>query len=198
MDRRKALKNLGLSLGFVVATPTVISMLQSCKKAVTDMTFWEPKFFSLDEAKIVENLVDLILPKTKDLPGASDLNVTQFIDIYTSKVSNNEEKVAYKGGLMAVVRALVKPEKELTRKDYDALLLKYLKASNEETKSFIENKDPVFETLAGLRATAIWAYKTSEKIGEEVLAYDAVPGEQKGCVSVNEATGEWNGRAWSL
>ena len=39
------------------------------------------------------------------------------------------------------------------------------------------------------------AFKTNEFIGEEVLAYAPIPGEQKGCVDLMEATG---GKAWSL
>lgn len=200
MDRRKALKGLGLSLGYVVATPTIISMLQSCKKDAAAVASWSPKFFSKDEATVVENLVDLILPKTDDLPGASDVNVVEFIDLYTFKVSGKQEQEGYKKGLGAVIKALGKPVKDVSTEDYDGLLANYLKASKEEQDAFRSNEQdaPVFETLTGLRGSAIWAYKTSEKVGEEVLAYDQVPGEQKGCISVEEATGEWGGRAWSL
>ena len=200
MDRRKALKGLGLSLGYVVATPTILSMLQSCKKDTTAAASWVPKFFSVDEGTVVRNLVDLILPKTADLPGASDVNVVEFIDLYTSKVSGKEEQDGYRKGLAAVIEALGKPVNKLTTEDYDGLLAKFLKANNEEQQAFRNNEKDgaVLETLMGLRGSAIWAYKTSELVGEEVLAYDPIPGEQKGCISVEEATGEWGGRAWSL
>ncbi|MGY8967551.1 MAG: gluconate 2-dehydrogenase subunit 3 family protein, partial [Flavobacteriales bacterium] len=49
--------------------------------------------------------------------------------------------------------------------------------------------------INSLRRLAIFSFKNSEVIGETVLAYAPVPGEQKGCISVEEATG---GRAWSL
>jgi hypothetical protein len=200
MDRRKALKGLGLTLGFVVATPTVLSILQSCKTDTKKVAGWIPEFFTEDEGIVIENLVDLILPKTADLPGASEVNVAQFIDLYTSKVSGKEEQEAYKKGLAAIINALGKPVKDLTTEDYDRLLAKFLKASIDEQEAFRNNDEeaPVLETLVGLRGGAIWAYKTSEKVGEEILAYDPVPGEQKGCISVEEATGQWGGRAWSL
>ena len=200
MDRRKALKGLGLSLGFVIATPTVLSILQSCKTDSKEIATWIPEFFSEDEGTVVKNLVDLILPKTAELPGASDANVAQFIDLYNSKVSSKEEQESHKKGMAAVIKALGKPVKNLTIEDYDGLLAKFLKANKEEQEGFRNNEEEalVLETLIGLRGSAIWAYKTSEKVGEEVLAYDPVPGEQKGCISVEEATGEWGGRAWSL
>ena len=37
--------------------------------------------------------------------------------------------------------------------------------------------------------------KVIEYIGEKVLAYDPVPGQQKGCVDLIEATG---GKSWSI
>lgn len=197
MDRRQAIKGLGLSLGYVVATPTVLSILQSCKNDAQATTVWAAQFFTADEATVVENLVNLILPATADLPGANDVNVTQFLDLYTAKVSSKEQQDEYRQGLSAVIKALGKPVAELKTVDYDALLAKYLKANKEQREAINNNEaeKAVLQTLGGMRGSAIWAYKTSEKVGEDVLAYDPIPGEQKGCISLEEATG---GRAWSL
>jgi len=41
----------------------------------------------------------------------------------------------------------------------------------------------------------IWGYKTSEYIGEEVLAYLPVPGSYVACGDVQELSG---GKAWSI
>ncbi|MDG1342929.1 MAG: gluconate 2-dehydrogenase subunit 3 family protein, partial [Flavobacteriaceae bacterium] len=46
-----------------------------------------------------------------------------------------------------------------------------------------------------LRNLTVNAFKTNEFIGENVLAYAPVPGQQKGCVDLMETTG---GKAWSL
>ncbi|MGB3149984.1 MAG: gluconate 2-dehydrogenase subunit 3 family protein, partial [Maribacter sp.] len=62
MDRRKALKNMGLALGYTVATPTLISLMQSCKGEPA--VVWTPDFFTADEGSAVTKLVDIILPKT--------------------------------------------------------------------------------------------------------------------------------------
>jgi hypothetical protein len=48
---------------------------------------------------------------------------------------------------------------------------------------------------AHFRDAVIKAYKTSEYIGEEVLAYLQIPGGNIGCGDLDELTG---GRAWSL
>ncbi len=65
MNRRDAIKGLGLSLGYVVATPTVVSMLQGCK---TDANQWTPIFFTVDEGTVIRTLIDIMLPKTEQHP----------------------------------------------------------------------------------------------------------------------------------
>ena len=46
-----------------------------------------------------------------------------------------------------------------------------------------------------LRDLAIWGYKSSEYVSEEVLVYLPVPGEYIACGDLNELTG---GKDWSL
>lgn len=43
MDRRVAIKNMGLALGYTVATPTLVSLVQGCKNVET--VDWTPDFF---------------------------------------------------------------------------------------------------------------------------------------------------------
>ena len=195
MDRRKALKNIGLSLGYIVATPTVISLLQSCKNDTKNEVLWKPEFFSSDEGTVLKNLVDLILPKTDNLPGAIELNIHKFLDLYFAKVYSDKEQKETKSGVKAMSKEMKKPVSSLKSEDYDMLLAKYLRATTKEKEAFSENDNIILSTLSGLRSITVWAYKTTEEIGENVLAYDPIPGEQKGCVSLEETTG---GMAWSL
>jgi hypothetical protein len=198
MNRRNALKNIGLSLGYVVATPTVISLLQSCKNDAKNLTAWIPEFFSSEEGKVMKILVDLILPKTDNLPGVLDLNIPEFIDLYMAKVYDDDEQNEAKKGINAIMTALDITENNpsnIKTETYDAFLAKYLRVSKEEREAFAKNDKIILGTLSGLRDLTVWAYKTTEEIGENVLAYDPIPGEQKGCVSLEEATG---GKEWSL
>ncbi|MBA6154405.1 gluconate 2-dehydrogenase subunit 3 family protein [Gelidibacter maritimus] len=200
MNRREALKGLGLSLGYVIATPTILGMLQSC---TTSAEKWTPLFHSENQAHVLERLVDLILPKTKDAPGALDVHVPKFIDLYIHETLSDADKDLYQLGFDAVMSELgvldqaIDPEQPITlkEKDYDAILSKYLRISKAQRITYIEAQDLVFMTLSRLRDQSVWAYKTSREIGKNVLAYDPVPGVQKGCISVEEATG---GKAWSL
>jgi len=197
MDRRRALKGLGLSLGYIVATPTIISMLESCK---TDETQWEPIFLTINEGFVLKSIIDLILPKTDATPGALEVNVPEFLDLYASKVFGDEEKRKFKDGLSAILQELNvsqnNPTKLKTEK-YDALLAKYLKASKVELEEINNNVQNtlVLNSLIEIRSSAIWAFKTSEEVGKNVLAYDPIPGVQIGCMPLEKTTG---GKAWSL
>ena len=66
------------------------------------------------------------------------------------------------------------------------------------------DKDPAdkltFETgsrsyVNNVREMGIWAWKTSEQIGENVLWYDPIPGQYIACGPVDELS---NGKAMSL
>lgn len=198
MNRRSALKNIGLSLGYIAVAPSAISILQSCKNDKNKNTSsWTPIFFSKNEGIVIENLVDLILPKTSKLPGASDVNVAKFLDLYAQKAYNKEQQEQSQKGIQAIIKSIGKDVNQITLEDYDKMLAKYLKADTKQIEAFMNNKEDklLLNTLRGLRQNTIWAYKTSELIGTEYLAYDPIPTEQKGCISLEEATG---GIAWSL
>jgi predicted nucleotide-binding protein (sugar kinase/HSP70/actin superfamily) len=199
MNRRDVLKGLGLTVGYAVATPSIFSLLQSCK---TEAEIWVPQFLTLDEGIVLKNLVNLILPKTKNLPGALDVNVPEFIDLYVYKTYDDEAKEEFKIGFDAVVNALNIPEKgpsELKPENYDALLAKYLKLHKEQQEIIKQNEEDedtiILIALENIRNMSIWAYKTSEEVGENILIYDPIPGVDIGCMSLKDATG---GKEWSL
>lgn len=212
MKRRNALKNIGLSLGAVTMSASVISLLQSCQKGTT--LTWKPTFFSPAEAEIVTKTLEIILPTTSDIPGAIELNLAQFIDGYLNTIVSEEEKTSFKAGiekyLATTLQATGKKEAAgLSLEDIDGRLAHYLKANpdqqavwnREVSAAKKENgKTPSddavnFSVLKSLRSRGITAFKMTEYIGENVLAYDPVPGQQKGCVDLTEAT---QGAAWSL
>lgn len=215
MDRRKALKNMGLAMGYTVATPTLISLMQSCKGEPAAV--WTPDFFTIDEGSAVTKLVDIILPKT-DTPSASEVNVHLFIDKFANEVMEKEQQDFVRMSMnkfMDKVLANSGKEqiKDITTEDLEPVLAAALKVSNEDKVTNMKmintyNKavaageeaqldDTVsrFAFADNLRGMTIWGYKTSEYVGEEVLAYLPVPGEYIGCADTQELTG---GKAWSL
>jgi len=195
IDRRSALKKIGLSIGYMAVTPTVFNILQSCTNETK--LLWRPKFFSEEESILITNLIDIILPKTEKTLGAIDVNVPQFIDSYYNEVVEISEQNSFKNGIHLILNTLGADAKKIELKNYNSLLTKYLKANHKERKAFENNKNEnlVYNTLTKLRSKAVWAFKTSKEIGKTVLIYDPVPGVQIGCMPLQEATG---GKGWSL
>jgi hypothetical protein len=191
MDRRKALRSIGTGIGAIAVTPSVVSLFQSCQSVAT----YTPVFISENDFKIVSNLMEIIIPKT-DIPGAIELKLPEFVDAYIDAVWDEKRKTDFKEAWTAFISSSNKAAgkenaNDLSTADWDAQLAKYLKPGNDV---------PADETLASqfanqLRSITVNAFKTNEFIGEEVLAYAPIPGEQKGCVDLMEATG---GKAWSL
>jgi len=216
MDRRKALKNLGLGAGFFVATPTIVSLLQSCQDTPT-VAVIEPKFLSMDEGHAVKSMVDLIIPSDDKVPGAVDVGVHEFFDAYMDQVATEEEQALRKLQFAALAEkfqaANGKGLGEGTSEEYDGILATYLKADQETQDGYNQKmgeffaayaEDPMatpdmdaaaFNLATSLQGMTIWAWKTSEAIGKNVLWYDPVPGQQIGCIPLEDANG---GKAMAL
>jgi len=215
MERRIALKNMGLSLGYIVATPTLIGLVQSCKNE--KVLEWMPDFFTKEEGSLLAHLVDIILPKT-DTPSASEVQVHLFIDRFANQVlDKNQQDFLRLSTSKFVEKALKDAGKEkleaLAPEDLEPTLAAALKVTKEEEAAHfkaiasyneaIENGEVAqlddlvsrFAFANDLRRMTIWGYKTSEYIGEQVLAYLPVPGEYIACGDLQELTG---GKAWSI
>jgi len=215
MDRRKALRNMGLAMGYTVATPTLIGLMNSCKGET--VMEWVPDFFTKEQGDVITKLVDIILPET-DTPAASDVQVNLFIDRFANEVMDKEQQAFFKMTTEAFLKKALKDNgKELTAdlsvEDLEKSIAGVLKISKEEQKAkqeIIEQYNAAVEkgTSAqiaddvasyafanNLRGMTIWGYRTSEYVGEKVLEYRPVPGEYIACGDLNELTG---GKAWSL
>ena len=213
MNRREALKSLGLATGFVVVTPTVMSLFQSCNSTPEG---WKPVFFNTDETRFINSVVDIILPKTESLPAASELNVVEFIDTYVNTVLDAEEKNLMRSTFSEII-ALLKGDAETldekTPEDYKTILDKYMLVEGEIDEERMANppkpwkdhsntikgikeylKPTKNEVLNNLKWLTINAYRTNEQIGENVMPYDPIPA-QYNCGDLQELTG---GKAWSL
>ena len=215
MDRRKALKNMGLSLGYVVATPTLIGIVQSCN--TEKVLEWTPDFFTKEEGAVLAHLVDIILPET-DTPSATEVKVDVFIDRFSDQVMQKKQQDFLKMSMgIFIEKALADSGKETAvelvpeeleavlgsalviskeeQKSYDKALENYMGALDEGTEVRLDDNVALNAFAKNLRGMTIWGYKTSEYVGKEVLAYLPVPGEYVSCGSTEELTG---GKAWSL
>jgi len=210
MDRRSALKNLTLSIGYAVAAPTIFNMLSSC---TADVATWTPVFLSESEKHLVTHLVDTILPTSTALPGALDVNVPQFIDIMYKDIETTPKQKLFQSGAAAFAahfkknfeKDAVKGSKEEIQelfgnyfdlpKNEIQTVLQEQRVSEKKVNADKKDRYLAYKFLFSVRYYALYGYFTSEKVGEDVLAYDPIPGVYESCVSLEETTG---GRSWSL
>jgi hypothetical protein len=161
--------------------------------------------------------VDIILPKT-DTPSASEVDLHMFIDKFLNEVVEPREQEFVKmsmgkffdkaladsgedeiGELEAehlepVLASALRVNKEDQAKMYDSIT-SYQEATEKDETAELDDSASRFAFASNLRGIVIWGYKTSEYVGEQVLAYLPVPGEYIGCGDLQELTG---GKDWSL
>ena len=206
MKRREALKSITLSTGVVISAGSFFGLLQSCQEK--DKISWIPQSFTTNEAITVSELSNLIFPKD-DLPGALDVNVPQFIDLLMKNVFKPEDGERFKDGLKVFSSEFSKEYgsefHEGSQEEQQAFAEKMYNLSKPETEKVLkwvkeENTPPekedqklMYHFLVTQRELTIQSYFTSEKVGEEILSYDPIPGRQQGCVPVEEI-----GNVWSL
>ena len=197
MNRRNALRRTALLAGSAMATPTLLSLLQSCKEQ--KRVDWVPQFLSQDQAVFVSSFVDTILPKTAT-PGVLDVKVDIFIDLMYAK--------AYHEGAQQYVVAEIEKFNTNCKNDFGDVFANLtpedktavLKKAEAETAKF---NPGVWGTAVGeqkpvayyrqLKSMALWAYFSSEEVGKNILSYDPIPGEYLGCIPLSDV-----GNTWSL
>ena len=209
MNRRKALKNIGFSLGAASATPSLVSLLSSCQNE----SKWIPKLLSNSQIDFISNYIELIIPKTKDIPGGIELGLHKWVDICAKLILNKESQRSYLFSLDCLINDTLKSASkeeigELKIDDYENQLKKFLLAENFTNKKWSKSvknywsKKPkelnfndapqqalAYSSLINLRQWTAKGYRFNEYIGKNVLDYRPVPGEQKGCVDLEETTG---------
>ena len=194
MNRREALKNIGIGTGFVILSPSLLTMLQSC---TAEKEVWTPSFLSVEEGKFITRVVDIILPRTEGLPSATEVNVPQFIDSYWNEVLDEEIQKKQKNAISKMLTDLKSSYNDnldnITEAQYKEMLDKYILSKGDidpQRDANPNNSDFVtdYEFLGGLKWMTINAYIGSEQIGENVLNYDPIPAQYY-CGDLQELTG---------
>ena len=192
IDRREALKKTALLMGAAVSASALTGILQGCK--ATPELLYTPVFFTPDQARIVTEVAEIIIPKT-DTPGAKDAGVPGFIDTMLKDCYKKEDQDRFIAGLTAFDEEAkkaygdsfiyCKPEQQVehVKKIHEAAL-----------KEMKENKEAKRPFILMAKELTLLGFFTSEPGATQVLQYIAVPGAYKGCVPLAEAG---NGKTWA-
>ncbi|MFZ5971971.1 MAG: gluconate 2-dehydrogenase subunit 3 family protein [Bacteroidota bacterium] len=189
MNRREALQRAAMVLGYAVATPTLVGVLNGCK-ATPELAF-KPVFFSEDQARLVAEVAEIIIPKT-DTPGAKDVGVPGFIDLMLKDCYKKEDQDRYLAGLAefdnAAKTAYGEAFLDLDPAQQAEHVKKVHDAAIEATRSGELKERPFILTTKELTVTGFF---TSEPGATQVLQYAPVPGAYHGCLPLAEVGKTW-------
>ena len=193
MDRREALKRTALLMGGMVSGPAIMGVLKGCTaKPGID---WKPEFLSNDQASIVTQVAEIIIPRT-DTPGAKDVGVPSFIDQMLKEVYSKEDQDFFISGLKEFNEGAEQEYgdefADLDDEEQTAYVTKVHAAAVEaENASDTAPKRPF---ILMMKELTMLGFFTSEPGATQVLQYVPVPGAYKGCIPLSEAG---NGRSWA-
>jgi hypothetical protein len=183
IDRRKALKQAGLLLGFAVSGPALTGVLNGCTaEAVPD---WQPVFLSAEEVKLITAASDRIIP------GAAEAGVPQFIDIMLSEYYLPEDQKQFQSGLVA----LEAQSQEILHKSFtkghpaeqDQVLSDQAASAKKQVQADPNPSQPFFLMIKEL---TVLGFFTSEIGATQTLHYDEVPGGFQGCAPLESVGGK--------
>jgi len=213
MNRRDALKNTGLVLGYSLSAGTIAAVMNGCK-APTE-TGWQPSTIDSSTMELIAEIAETILPAT-DTPGAKDVLAHRFVDEALTYSFRPNHKAHMLNGLKGLAASISKlagssfmdldSDKRLaaviqleeTADAYDKEFDAKIKAEEEEAKEpvvagpMVDIEPTEFRHFySDLKSLILAGYFTSEKIGKEVLAYDPVPQDYVPCMSITDDTKAW-------
>ena len=108
----------------------------------------------------------------------------------TQSENSSTDAAALEGQLVKYLRA-ERPKQGKWRQD----LYSYLEELEKNGTADAPQEALAYNSISRLRDLAVTGFRGSEYIGEQVLAYAPIPGQQQGCVDLMETTG---GKSWSL
>tara|TARA_Y100000385_G_scaffold291831_1_gene372856 strand:+ start:1448 stop:2089 length:642 start_codon:yes stop_codon:yes gene_type:complete len=211
MNRREALRNTGLALGYSLSAGTIAAVMNGCK-APTE-TGWMPSAIDKSTIELIAELGETILPAT-DTPGAKDVLAHRFVDEVIAHAFGPNQKAHILSGLknlsndlggsfmslstddkLKAVLALEDKADSANEARREAMKAKEADKGDQEPVRAgpMERKEPesfrhYYSELKGL---IMAGYFTSEQVGTEVLAYDPIPGDYNPCMEMTEGQMAW-------
>lgn len=207
IDRREALKSIGLFLGTALSSSTLAGALAGERFAAAGATF-TPRLLSAAQVELVATIADLIIPAT-ETPGARGAGVHEFVDLMLAEWMTPAERDHFLAGLADVDR-LAKRRcgggfVECTQEEQVELLTrlekKAMKVREKQEKAAKkragkgqegdaeEEPKPFFSHMKEL---TLVGYYTSEIGASQELNYVIVFDEYQGCLPVDEVGAAWS------
>jgi hypothetical protein len=199
MNRRELIQRVAWLMGGAISAPAVLGVLNGCSPKPGAK--WHPAFLSNEEGAIVEEVADLILPRT-DTPGARDVGVPAFIDVILKDAYPADDQARFISSLKdfdsEAQRAHGKPFLELAQAQRLAYLQHVHDAAAAAEKEQADNDVAAGERkrpfVLMMKELTMLGFFTSQVGATQVLQYVAVPGGYQACIPIAKAG---NGRQWA-
>lgn len=200
MNRRELLQRVAWLMGGAISAPAVLGVLNGCKAKPS--ASWHPLFLSTQEGAIVEEVAELIMPRT-DTPGAREVGVPAFIDVILKDAYPAEDQARFVSGLKdfdsEAQRAHGKPFLELPQAQRVSFLQQVHDAAASAEKAQADEQDtPAGERkrpfVLMMKELTLLGFFTSQAGATQVLQYVAVPGGFQACIPIAKAG---NGKQWA-
>lgn len=198
LSRREVLQRASLVLGYAVTGSTAATVLSGCQ--IDPSVGWTQRSLTSQQLVTVRAMADHLLPATST-PGAADLQVERFIDLVLRDYTSEADRQTFLTGLTAFETTCQstygRSFTALTVDERDQIFTGYEGESPALAPTIwggqisSEVAAPTFYRL--FKQMAVTGYFNSEKVGEELLAYDPIPGSFEPCVPLSSV-----GKAWSL
>ncbi len=189
MDRREALKRVGVLMGGAVSASVVSGVLAGCRAGGT--ASYTPQTLTASQDELVATVAELIIPTT-DTPGARAAGVHTFIDQMLTRIYTDEERNRFLAGLADLdARAQTADGHRFLESTPEAqtAILKDTEAAAIAARASDADETPFFSMIKEL---TLVGYYTSEIGATQELKYVHAAGSYDGDVPLDEV-----GRAYS-
>lgn len=177
MNRRTALKNLGILTGGIVLLP-------SCNFSQEKVAFAINAFQVTEEqVKLVQNMVDTLLPKT-EIPGALELKVDEFVWVMMKDCIPENSQEQFLLGLQKFEENSKKEMSSSFNTSDASEREAYLRKAFD--KSLTENKEEQL-FLNFTKNITILGYMQSEYIMTKEMPYTLIPGNYGLCETIDNS-----------
>lgn len=183
MKRREALKLTSSLIGTVIIGSELF--LLGCTNRDESK-----KLFSESDINLLDEVGEVILPKTQLSSGAKDVKIGLFMITIVSDCYDKKEQIIFRKG----IKELKRMSKELYGNDfleldndqkYDLIVM-----LDKDTRDFTDDKSPHFFPM--MKQLTIWGYFTSELGVTKALRYNQIPGKFIGCIPYKNGEKAWS------
>ncbi len=183
MKRREALSSISIIAGGATILPQLF--LSGCSKDPHPYLLFE-----WGDTELLNEIAEIIIPATPDIPGAKAANVGDFIQIYVTDCYKTIDQKVFLDGYKKFkldIKTLFDKDFSKLNSEEKANIIEKL-----DTESAARKKDNPKDFYSLLKNTVLFGYFTSEIGATKSLRYLPIPGYQKGEIPYQ---GE---KAWAL